>query len=246
MEKEDYIFGTRAIAEAINSGKTIDKILIRKGTNNSLFQELYEKIKNNKIPFQFVPEEKINRITRKNHQGVVALLSPIEFQKTEELLPTIFETGKDPLLLILDQISDVRNFGAIVRSAECAGVNAIIIPDKGSAQINSDAVKTSAGAIFNIPVCRESNLQKTILYLKESGVKIIAATEKAGQLFYKTKLDIPVAIIMGSEENGVSPALLGMADESVKIPVLGKIESLNVSVACALMVYEAVKQRESN
>ncbi len=243
MHKEDFVFGTRAVTEAINSGKNIDKVLFRKGLNNELFHELYKKIKEEDIPFQFVPVEKINRITRKNHQGVLALLSPIEFQYIENVLLSIYDTGKAPLILILDQVSDVRNFGAIVRSAECAGVHAIVVPEKGSARISADAVKTSAGALFNVPICREVNLKKIIGFLKESGVKVVAASEKAGSLYTETDMKIPLAIIMGSEEKGISEPLLKLADELIKIPILGSIESLNVSVASSLVIYEAVRQR---
>ncbi len=245
MNKEDYVFGTRAVTEAVNAGKPIEKILFKKGLNNELFHELYQKIKDAEIPFQFVPVEKINRVTRKNHQGVIALLSPVEFQGIENVLPLIYDTGADPLLLILDQVSDVRNFGAIVRSAECAGVHAVIIPEKGSARINADAVKTSAGALFNVPICRTDNLKKTIEFLKDSGVKIVAASEKATNLYTQTNMNLPLAIIAGSEEHGISNSLLELSDELIKIPILGKIESLNVSVASSLMVYEAVRQRTS-
>jgi 23S rRNA (guanosine2251-2'-O)-methyltransferase len=195
------------------------------------------------VVYQFVPIEKINRITRKNHQGVVALLSPVDFYRIESLLPGIYEAGKDPFLLVLDQITDVRNFGAIVRTAECAGVHAVIIPEKGMAGIGADAVKTSAGAIHHMPVCRTDNLPKTIRYLKDSGIRIIAANEKSSRLYIKAEMNTPLAIILGSEEKGISHQLLDLADQQVKIPVLGKIESLNVSVAAALLVYEAVRQK---
>jgi 23S rRNA (guanosine2251-2'-O)-methyltransferase len=243
MNTEDFVFGTRAVIEAIKTGKMIDKILIKKGLNNELFSELFQLIKENGIGFQFVPIEKINRFTRKNHQGVIALLSPIEFDDIETVLPGIFESGNTPLILILDQITDVRNFGAIVRSAECAGVQAILIPEKGMARIGADAVKTSAGAIHHIPICKVSNLEKTVRFMKESGIRIVAATEKGRKLFTQTDFKIPIGIIMGSEDTGISPALLKLADEQLKIPILGKIESLNVSVSAALMVYEAVRQR---
>jgi 23S rRNA (guanosine2251-2'-O)-methyltransferase len=200
-------------------------------------------IKENEIAFQFVPLEKINRITRKNHQGVLAFISPVENANIEMLLPVLFETGKDPLLLILDQITDVRNFGAIVRSAECAGVNAIIIPEKGMARIGADAVKTSAGAIHHIPICKVTNLLKTIQYLKDSGIQIIAATEKADNIYTAGNFKTPVAIVMGSEESGISQSILNISDQKLKIPLFGNIESLNVSVSAALMMYEAVRQR---
>jgi len=243
MNKEDFVFGTRAVIEAIKNGKTIDKILIKKGLNNELFNELNDLIKEYRITVQLVPVEKINRITRKNHQGVLAFISPIEFSNIENLLPGIYEEGKTPLLLILDQITDVRNFGAIARSAECAGVQAIIIPEKGMARIGGDAIKTSAGAIHHIPICRVHNLYSTIQFLKDSGIHIVAATEKGDKLYTEAQLNVPLGIVMGSEDTGISAQLLKLADEQLKIPILGEIESLNVSVSAALMIYEAVRQR---
>lgn len=243
MEKDEYIFGTRAVIEAINTGKNIEKVFIKTGLNNELYQQLISLIKENEIAFQFVPLEKINRITRKNHQGVLAFISPIEFTSIEMLLPVLFEKGREPLLLILDQITDVRNFGAIVRSAECAGVDAVIIPEKGMARIGADAIKTSAGALHHVPVCKVSNLFRTIQFLKESGIQIVAATEKANKIYTQGNFKIPLAIVLGSEESGISQSILNIADQQLKIPLFGKIESLNVSVSAALMIYEAVRQR---
>ncbi len=243
MEKDDFIFGTRAVIEAINTGKNIEKVYIKTGLNNELYQQLLLLIKENEIAFQFVPLEKINRITRKNHQGVLAFISPVEFTDIEMLLPVIFESGKDPLLLVLDQITDVRNFGAIARSAECAGVDAIIIPEKGMARIGADAIKTSAGAIHHIPICKVNNLYRTVQYLQNSGVQIIAATEKAELIYTNGNFKTPLAIVMGSEESGISQSILNIVDQKLKIPLLGNIESLNVSVSAALMIYEAVRQR---
>lgn len=243
MEKDDFIYGTRAVIEAINTGKTIEKVFIKTGLNNELYHQLLSVIKENQIAFQFVPIEKINRITRKNHQGVLAFISPVEYTNLEMLLPVIFESGKDPLILILDQITDVRNFGAIARSAECAGANAIVIPEKGMARIGADAIKTSAGAIHHIPICKVNNLFNTVKYLKESGIQIIAATEKAEKIYTAGNFKIPVAIVMGSEESGISQNILNIADQHLKIPLFGNIESLNVSVSAALMLYEAVRQR---
>lgn len=243
MNNEDFVFGTRAVIEAIKNGKSIDKILIKKGLNNELFQGLLLLIKENNILIQSVPVEKINRITRKNHQGVLAFISPIIFDNIENVLPAIYESGQDPLLLILDQITDVRNFGAIVRSAECAGVQAIIIPEKGMARIGADAVKTSAGALHHLPICKVNNLVKTVQFLIDSGIRIVAATEKGNKLFTDSNFNCPLGIVMGSEDDGISQQILIIADEHLKIPVLGKIESLNVSVSAALMIYEAVRQR---
>ncbi len=243
INKDDFIFGTRAVIEAIKKGKTIDKILIKKGLRNELFTELQQLIRENNIPSQFVPIEKINRITRKNHQGVLAFISPVEFSDIEVVLPGIFEEGKTPLILVLDQITDVRNFGAIARSAECAGVQAIIIPEKGMARIGADAVKTSAGAIHHIPICKVKNLANSILFLKNSGLYVVAATEKGNKLYTQAQMNVPLAIIMGSEDTGISQQVLDITDEQLKIPILGNIESLNVSVAASLMIYEAVRQR---
>ena len=243
MNKDEFVFGTRAVIEAIKTDRFIEKIFLKKGLKNELSLELFQLIREEQIPFQFVPVEKINRITRKNHQGVLALLSPIEYHNIEALLPGIYESGKDPFLLILDQVTDVRNFGAIVRSAECTGVNAIIIPEKGTARIGGDAIKTSAGAIHYVPICKVQSLSKTINYLKNSGIKITAATEKATTAYTNAKLNVPLAIVMGSEESGISKPVLELADELLTIPILGKIKSLNVSVAAAIMLYEAVRQK---
>ena len=241
--KTETIFGLRATIEAIKSGKEIEKILFKNGLKGTLFYELFALIKKLNLPFQYVPVEKLNRITGKNHQGIVAFISQIEYKNIEEILPALYEQGKLPLLLILDKITDVRNFGAIARTAECAGIHSIIIPDKGSAQINADAIKTSAGALHSIPVCRSNNLKETIKYLKESGVQIIAATERAEELYYNVDFTLPAAIIIGSEEKGVAPEYLKLSDKIVKIPISGNIESLNVSVATAVIVYEAIRQR---
>lgn len=243
MEKDEYIFGTRAVIEAINTGKNIEKVFIKTGLSNELVQQLISLIKENEIAFQFVPIEKINRITRKNHQGVLAFISPVEFTSIEMLLPVLFEKGREPLLLVLDQITDVRNFGAIVRSAECAGVDAVIIPEKGMARIGADAIKTSAGALHHVPVCKVTNLFRTIQFLKDSGIQIVAATEKADKIYTQGNFKNPVAIVMGSEESGISQNILNICDQQLKIPLFGSIESLNVSVSAALMIYEAVRQR---
>jgi len=244
MNKEDFVFGTRAVIEAIKTGKTIDKVLIKKGLKNELVGELHQLIRENQITFQYVPIERINRVTRKNHQGVLAFISPVEFDNIENVLPGIYERGETPLLLVLDRITDVRNFGAIVRSAECAGVHTIIIPEKGMAQIGADAVKTSAGAIHHLPICKVRNLDDTIRFLSESGVQIVAATEKGNKRYTEADYTVPLAIVMGSEDTGISPSILKLADEQLQIPIKGNIESLNVSVSAALMIYEAVRQRD--
>lgn len=243
MQEKGFIFGIRAVIEAVKSGKQIDKLMIRSGLQGELIQELMTLVKEHQIPIQYVPNERINRVTMKNHQGVLAFISPIEFQNIENILPSLFESGKNPLFVILDKVTDVRNFGAITRTAECAAVDAIIIPEKGSAQISGDAVKTSAGALLKMPVCRVKNLLQTIKFLQESGIQIVAATEEANDLYYKTDFSIPTAILMGAEDKGVDMEYLRIANQMVKIPILGEIESLNVSVAASIIMYEAVKQR---
>lgn len=242
-QDKEFIFGIRAVIEAIKAGKQIDKLMIKSGSKGELYSEMMNLIKEMQIPFQFVPNERINRVTMKNHQGVLAFISPIEFQNIENIIPSLYESGKNPLIVILDQVTDVRNFGAITRTAECANVDVIIIPEKGSAQISGDAVKTSAGALLKIPVCRVKNLSNTIKYLQQSGIQIVAATEKADDYYYKVDFAGPTAIIMGAEDRGVALEYLKVADQMVKIPILGEIESLNVSVAASVLIYEAVKQR---
>lgn len=242
-QEKDFIFGIRAVIEAVKSGKQIDKLMVRTGLKGELFAELKEIIRQYNLSVQYVPNERINRITMKNHQGVVAFISPVEFQDIENILPNLFENAKNPLFVVLDKVTDVRNFGAITRTAECAGVDAIIIPEKGSARISADAVKTSAGALHKIPVCRVKSLSKTLKFLQESGVQIVAATEKANDLYYQVDFSIPTAILMGAEDKGVEMEHLKVADQMVKIPILGEIESLNVSVAASIFIYEAVKQR---
>jgi 23S rRNA (guanosine2251-2'-O)-methyltransferase len=236
-------FGTHPVIEAIRSGKEIEKILIQQGLRSENYHELMQLVKEKKIPFQFVPAEKLNRVTARNHQGIIAFVSPVEFQHAEDIVPMLYEMGKQPLLLILDRVTDVRNFGAIVRTAECAGVDAIIIPARGSAQINADAVKTSAGALFRVPVCRSHNLKSTIDFLKDSGIKIIACTEKARENYFTPDFTEPVAVMMGSEEDGISGEYLKKADQSVLIPMKGDIASLNVSVAAGIILFEAARQR---
>ena len=243
IEKNEMIFGVRAVIEAIQAGKEIDKILIKRDMQSDLSKELFAVLKGTQIPVQRVPVERINRITRKNHQGVIAFISSISYQRTEDLVPFLFEQGKNPLLIMLDGITDVRNFGAIARTCECAGVDAIVIPSKNSVSVNADAIKTSAGALHTLPVCREQNLTQTIKFLKESGFKIVAATEKGDYDYTKANYSDPVCIIMGAEDTGVPYEHLALCDEWIKIPMLGNIESLNVSVAAGILIYEAVKQR---
>ena len=246
LEKNEMIFGVRAVIEAIQAGREIDKVLVKKDIQSELSKELFTCLKNTLIPVQRVPVERINRITRKNHQGVVAFISSVTYQKTEDLVPFLFEEGKTPLFVMLDGITDVRNFGAIARTCECAAVDAVIIPARGSASVNADAVKTSAGALHTLPVCREQNLRSTLQYLKDSGFRIVAATEKGDYDYTKADYTGPLCIIMGAEDTGVFYENLALCDEWVKIPMLGTIESLNVSVAAGILVYEAVKQRNND
>ncbi|GET21304.1 23S rRNA (guanosine(2251)-2'-O)-methyltransferase RlmB [Prolixibacter denitrificans] len=243
IDKSTYVFGTRAVIEAIKSGKEIEKILVRKGLSNELSRELFSLVREMDIPVQNVPIERIDRITRKNHQGVLAFLSPITYQKIENIIPGIYEKGEVPLILVLDKISDVRNFGAIARSAEVAGAHAIVVPEKGAAQVNADALKTSAGALNMIPVCRVKSLREAIVFLQESGLHILAATEKGDKNYFETSMQEPTAIVMGAEDKGIEPELLKFADEWVKIPQFGQIASLNVSVAASVLIFEAVRQR---
>ena len=243
MSKENIIFGIRPVIEAIKAGKEIDRILIQNGLKSENSWELRKLTSDLQIPTQYVPLEKLNKVTQKNHQGIICFISEISYQPLENILPMIFEKGKNPLLLILDRITDVRNFGAITRTAECAGVDAIIIPSKGSARINADAVKTSAGAIYKIPICREDNLKNTIEFIKNSGIEIIACTEKVTELYSDISYDKPCAIILGSEDDGISPEYLKRVDKKICIPLSGEIESLNVSVAAGIILFEAVKQR---
>jgi 23S rRNA (guanosine2251-2'-O)-methyltransferase len=243
MEDANLIFGTRAVIEAVEAGKDIEKIFIQKGLSNELYHQLRQALRGQAVPIQIVPAEKLKRITDKNHQGVVAYLTEITYYSAEELLAAVFEKGKVPLVLVLDRITDVRNFGAIARGAECAGVDFIIIPSRGAAQINGDAIKTSAGALHRLKVCREDNLKVTLEYLKEAGLHIISCHEKTDTLIYEADFTQPTAVIMGSEENGISNEYLKRSDMQVKIPMVGKIASLNVSVATGIVLFEAVKQR---
>lgn len=239
------IFGTRAIIEAIEADKEIDKLLLRKDLQGDLSKELIVLAKNRGITVQRVPSERLDRYTRKNHQGAIAFLSAISYEHIEDIVPFLYEEGKDPFIILLDGITDVRNFGAIARTCEVAGVDAIVIPAKGSVTVNADAVKTSAGALLKIPVCKEPNLTDVIKYLKNSGIKVVAASERSSQLYTSTNYTGPIAIVMGAEDTGVSTENLRLVDEMVKIPQYGTIGSLNVSVAAGILIYEAIRQRHN-
>ena len=241
MEK-DFIFGIHPVMEALDAGKTFDKVFVQNGLLGDNIREVKMKLSQAGIHIKYVPVEKLNRLTRKNHQGICAFLSPVQFYSIEDLIPQFFDEGKMPFILVLDHLTDVRNFGAICRTAEITGVDAIVIPDEGTAPINSDSIKTSAGAIFNLKICKEKNLLKVLEYLKLSGIKTICATEKTEQLIYEEELALPIAIIMGNEEKGISRDLLKNTDAKLKLPMLGKTDSLNVSVACGVFLYEVVRQ----
>lgn len=243
MEKTDYIFGLRAIIEAIDAGRDIDKILVKKDLNGDLSRELLAKAKEYGVLVRRVPVERINRITIKNHQGAVAILAAVPYHKLENVIPILYEEGRNPLMIVLDGVTDIRNFGAIARTACCAGADAIVIPSHNSVSITADAIKTSAGALFHIPVCREHSTIDAVKQLKENGYKIVAATEKGAVDYTKTDFTVPVAIVMGAEETGISDDVLRLADDLAAIPIIGEISSLNVSVAAGVMIYEAIRQR---
>lgn len=243
MQEESIIYGMRPVLEAMQSGKTIDKILLQKGLSGPLFKNLFIQVRERKIPFQYVPAERLNKYTRGNHQGVVAMMSAIEYDDIYEIVPWLFEQGKVPFLLILDKITDVRNIGAIARSAECAGVDAIILPLKGAAQLNEDAVKSSAGALHKVPVCRHSNLVEVIDYLQSSGIEVVGVTEKAENTYYEKDFTQPLCLIMGNEYEGIAWDYLKHCNDTVTIPMVGTIRSLNVSVATGIALFEVVKQR---
>jgi len=243
MEPSDYIYGTRAVIEAVEAGKEIDKILVKKDLQNELASELLAAARAAHVPVQRVPVEKINRITRKNHQGVLAILSAVTYHKLEYLVPALYEEGVLPFVVVLDGVTDVRNFGAIARTAECCGASAIVIPERGSVSVSGDAMKTSAGALNYLPVCRERSLTEAVRFLKNNGYQIVGVTEKADFNYTKADFTAPVAIVMGAEDTGISSAVLNLCDARVSIPMFGKIGSLNVSVAAAVIMYEIVRQR---
>ena len=240
---ENTIFGIRPVIEAIEVGKKIEKIYLKQKSEGELFYQLLRLIKQHDINLQFVPVERLNRFTHKNHQGVVAVCAAIEFADFDSTVENIIQNSENPLVLILDGVTDVRNFGAISRSAECAGVKAVIMPAKGAAPINADAIKTSAGALNIIPVCRVPNLKTAIFHLKSVGFQIVATNEKAEKLYYNINYLQPTAIIMGAEDTGISQTNIALCDEQVKIPLCGKINSLNVSVAAAVLMFEVLRQK---
>ncbi len=237
------IYGTRAVIEAIAAGKNIDKVMIQSGLTNDLVKELIAVARNNNIPIAFVPVEKLKRMSSKNHQGVICLLSSVAYASIDDLIFKAYNEGREPFFLILDRITDVRNFGAIVRTAECAGIEGIVISEKGNAPITSDAMKTSAGALNHLPICREKDLKKVVQLLHDNGIRVVACTEKTERNIYDLNLTGPIALIMGSEEDGISDDLLRNADDLARIPIKGKIGSLNVSVAAGIALYEVIRQK---
>jgi rRNA methylase, putative, group 3 len=243
MKEKEMIFGIRAVIEAIEAGKEIDKVIVKRELQGDLSKELFAILKTHDVAVQRVPMERLDRFTRKNHQGVIAFLSAITYERIEDIIPFLYEKGKDPFILLLDGITDVRNFGAIARTCEVAGVDAIVIPAKGSVTVNADAVKTSAGALLKIPVCKEQSLTSAIQFLKNSGVKVVAATERGAANYTEMDYSGPIAVVMGAEDVGVSNDNLRIVDNLVKIPQFGTIGSLNVSVAAGILIYEVIRQK---
>jgi len=241
--QSQMIFGTRAVIEAVLAGKDVDKILMRRDLQSDLSRELFQIVKGTNIPLQRAPQEKLDRLTKKNHQGVIAFISEVTYRKLEDIVPSLYEEGKTPLIVLLDGVTDVRNFGAIARTCECAGVDAIVIPSRNSVSVSADAVKTSAGALLTLPVCKEASITEAVRFLKNCGYKVIAATEKAKNNYTTVDYANPVALVLGGEDYGISADNLRHCDELVKIPVMGGIASLNVSAAAAIILYEVVRQR---
>ncbi|MDR0796995.1 MAG: 23S rRNA (guanosine(2251)-2'-O)-methyltransferase RlmB [Tannerella sp.] len=244
MKENEIVFGIRAVIEAAKAGKTIDKLLIKRDSSGDILKELFAVVKEYQIPVQRVPLERLNRITLKNHQGVIAFISAVTYYRLEDVIPAVFEQGKDPFVVLLDGITDVRNFGAIARTCECAGVHAIVIPSRESVMVNADSMKTSAGALNVIPVCKEKTINQSIRFLKDCGLTVIAASEKGSKVYTEASFTGPLAIVMGAEDTGIAPENLRICNEIVKIPLFGTVGSLNVSVAASILVYEGVRQRE--
>ena len=245
-DNSQYIFGIRPVIEAIEAGKQIDKLMVSKTLRGDLAHELLEVAYQAGLYVQRVPVERIDRVTRKNHQGVLALLSAVDYYRLEQLVPMYFEEGENPFVVVLDGVTDVRNFGAIARTCECAGVSTIVIPERGSVSVTADAVKTSAGALNFLPVCREPNLVNAVKYLRDSGFKIVGTSDRNACDYTQVDYTGPVALIMGAEDKGVSEPMMKLCDERVVIPEYGNIKSLNVSVAAGLMMYEVVRQRRND
>jgi 23S rRNA (guanosine2251-2'-O)-methyltransferase len=243
MQKTTQVYGIRAVIEALNANEPIDKVFIQKGLKGERSKQLEALVRKQGVGFSYVPIEKLNRLTRNNHQGVVASISPISFLKLEDLMERVTAEKKLPLFLLLDQLSDVRNFGAIIRTAECTGVDGIIIQKTGSAPVTADTIKTSAGAVFKVPIAKVDHLKDAVFYLQASGITVVAASEKTNKSVYDISFTTPVAIVMGAEDTGISPSILKAANHTARLPLLGEIGSLNVSVACGIFLYEVVRQR---
>ena len=243
IDKSQVVFGIRAVIEAIESGKQVDKVLMKKDLGGELARELLSVTREYNVPVQRVPVERINKVTRKNHQGVIAFMAAVDYYHVDDIVPALYDEGINPLVVVLDGVTDVRNVGAIARTCECAGVNCIVIPERNSVSVNADAVKTSAGALNYLPVCRERNLVKSVQYLRESGFKVMGASEKTDLNYTKADFTGPVAIVLGAEDTGISTDVLKLCDTLVAIPEFGQINSLNVSVAGGIMIYEVVRQR---
>lgn len=244
QDKTNTIFGIFPVKEALASKVNFDKVFIQKGIENDKVESLVTALERANVNVNVVPIEKLNRLTKGNHQGIVALTSPVAFHSLESVVETTLEKDSTPLFLILDQITDVRNFGAILRTAECTGVDAVIIQKSGGAPVTGDTVKTSAGAIFNIPICKVDHIKDAIFYLQGSGITTVAATEKTNTNLYSLELTQPLAIVMGSEGKGISKSVLNLVDKKASLPLLGEINSLNVSVACGAFLYEVIRQRQ--
>ena len=243
IDKSQVVFGIRAVIEAIESGKQVDKVLMKKDLGGELARELLSVTREYNVPVQRVPVERINKVTRKNQQGVIAFMAAVDYYHVDDIVPALYDEGINPLVVVLDGVTDVRNFGAIARTCECAGVNCIVIPERNSVSVNADAVKTSAGALNYLPVCRERNLVKTVQYLRDSGFKVMGASEKTDLNYTKADFTGPVANVLGAEDTGISTDVLKLCDTLVAIPEFGQINSLNVSVAGGIMIYEVVRQR---
>ena len=244
MAKSNMIFGIHPLLEALEAGREIDKVMMRRGLRTEESARILALSRERSVPVQFVPEERLGRLTQRQHQGVIAFISAIEYTPLEELVARVYEEGRAPFIVLLDGLTDVRNFGAIARTAECAGVDALVIPERGSVSVTADAVKTSAGALHRIPVCRVSSIAAAVGLLQSSGVRVVAASEKAEERYTETALQLPLGLVMGAEDHGVSTDVLRMADSITRIPQVGAIGSLNVSVAAGILIYEAVRQEQ--
>ena len=244
--KQQIVSGLRPVIEALDSEVHIDRILIQNGLSGNLVSELKSKLRDKGVPFQYVPAEKLDRLTQSNHQGVVATISPIKYHSFQDILLSLQEQGRVPFIILLDQVTDVRNMGAIVRTIECAGADAVVVPEHGSARISEDAIKTSSGALLRVPVCREQNLKTVVRLAQQCGLQVVAATEKASQSYLTVDFTLPTLLLMGSEEKGISPELLKLCDVRASLPIRGEVQSLNVSVAAAVFMYEALRQRQES